>query len=227
MVMTYMPLSLHQFDMNYRKERKYPPLLYVKLFGYQMFAGLHYLHAQGITHRDIKPQNILVDLDSGELRICDLGNQIVSYIASRCYRAPELVLDCVYYSSAVDIWAAACCLAEMIMAGMPLFAGATSVGQLEEIARVLGPPTDAELRSFQHGAPIELSGPAVLTLEQILPRHTPPDLLDLMKDILIYTPSARPTAADCMNHPCFQELFQLEITMPSGKPMPTLVRPYE
>jgi glycogen synthase kinase 3 beta len=113
----------------------------------------------------------------------------------------------------------------MIMAGMPLFAGGSSAGQLQEIAKVLGPPTDEELRSFQHGAHVDVHEPATLKLEQVLPRHTPSDLLDLMKSILIYTPSARPTAAECMNHACFQELFELDITMPSGKPLPQLIRP--
>jgi serine/threonine protein kinase len=229
-VMEFLPESLHQFTMSYRKARKYPPLLYVKLFSYQMFAGLAYLHGEGISHRDLKPQNMLVDKTTGELKICDLGSakrllpteQSVSYIASRYYRAPELMYDCVHYTSAVDIWAAGCCIAEMLMSGMPLFIGQSSSGQLQEIAKVLGPPTEDDLSSFPHNAMIELDVEKSATLEGILPRHAPPDIVDLLRAIFVYRPGKRPTARECMGHYTFDELFELDITMPSGKPLPVL-----
>jgi serine/threonine protein kinase len=230
LVMEYMPESLHQFTITYRKERKYPPLLYVKLFAYQMFSGLDYLHSQGITHRDLKPQNMLVDKATGELKICDLGSakrllpneQSVSYIASRYYRAPELMFDCVFYTSSIDIWAAGCCVAEMLMSGMPLFIGDSSLGQLHAIARLLGAPTDDELNSFPHNAEIELPDEPAAALADVLPRHVPPDLIDLLRQIFVYSPGLRPTARDCMNHATFDELFELDIGMPSGKPLPVL-----
>jgi serine/threonine protein kinase len=232
LVLEYMPESLHQFTINYRKDRKYPPLLYVKLFAYQMFSGLDYLHSQGITHRDLKPQNMLVDKNTGELKICDLGSAkrllpnepSVSYIASRYYRAPELMFDCVLYTNAIDIWAAGCCIAEMLMSGMPLFVGDSSFGQLQAIAKLLGTPSEEDLKSFQHNANIELRIEKSVNLSEILPRHAPPDLVDLLNDIFVYTPGRRPTARDCMNHYTFDELFELEFGMPSGKPLPVLER---
>ena len=232
LVMDYLPMSLHQFNMNYRKDRKYPPLLYVKLFAFQMFAGLHYLHTIGITHRDLKPQNILVDADSGELKICDFGSakqllpgeKSVSYIASRYYRAPELIFDCVYYTDKIDIWAGGCVIAEMLMAGMPMFPGNSSIGQLHEIVKVLGPPTDEELASFPHNANPALAPAALTTVKDMLPRHTPPDLLDLLKQIFVYDPNKRPTALECMNHECFDEIFDPELVMPDGRPFPVLER---
>jgi glycogen synthase kinase 3 beta len=232
LVMEYLPLSLHQFNMNYRKERKYPPLLYVKLFAFQMFAGLNYLHSIEITHRDLKPQNMLVDTETGVLKICDLGSakkllpdeRSVSYIASRYYRAPELILDCTYYTPAIDIWASGCCLAEMLMAGMPLFAGASSLAQLSEIVKVLGPPEQEDLRSFQHSEQIEIPQTRSTTLEQVLPRHTPSDVIDLLKEIFVYSPKDRPSAYDCMQHPCFDEIFESSLRMPSQKPFPVLER---
>jgi serine/threonine protein kinase len=233
LVMDFLPQSLHQFNLDYRKDRKYPPLLYVKLFAYQIFAGLHYLHTRcGVTHRDLKPQNILVDPESGELKICDLGSAkklvagepSVSYIASRYYRAPELIFDCVHYSPAIDIWAGGCCLAEMLMAGMPLFVGTSSLGQLHEIVKVLGPPSDDDMDSFEHSASIELAPAASATLEGTLPRHTPPDVLDLLRRIFVYNPERRPSALECMGHACFAELFELDIPMPSKRPLPVLER---
>ncbi|OHS98255.1 CMGC family protein kinase [Tritrichomonas foetus] len=230
LVMDYLPCSLHQFNMSYRRERKYPPILYIKLFAYQMFAGLKYLHSIGITHRDLKPQNMLVDPESGELKICDLGSakilkpteQSVSYIASRYYRAPELIYDCVYYTPSIDIWAAGCCLAEMLMAGMPIFAGGSSIGQLHEIVKVIGLPSDDDLNSFQHNTNHDLPDLTPSFLESVLPRHTPPDLIDLLKSIFIYNPTKRPTAAECLKHPCFDELFMGDMEMPSKRPFPVL-----
>jgi glycogen synthase kinase 3 beta len=218
--------------MNYRKERKYPPLLYVKLFAFQMFAGLNYIHSIGITHRDLKPQNILCDPVSGELKICDFGSakrllpqeKSVSYIASRYYRAPELIMDCEYYTTAIDIWAAGCVLAEMLMAGMPIFAGGSAIGQMHEIVKVLGPPTDADLETFQHSANIQMEATGTTTLDQVLPRHTPPDLMSLMKRIFIYRPASRPSALECMNDHCFDEIFEPGLVMPDGRPFPVLER---
>jgi glycogen synthase kinase 3 beta len=233
LVMDYLPESLHEFNMRYRKLHKYPPLLYVKLFAFQMFAGLSYLHSKGITHRDVKPQNMLVDQDTGELRLCDLGSakrlipneQSVSYIASRYCRAPELILDCVFYTPAIDIWAAGCCIAEMLTAGTPLFIGDSSTDQLQLIDDLLGSPAEEDMNTFQHSLVINTEMQPCTTLEQKLPRHTPPDLLDLLRSILIYSPVARPTAKDCVDHSTFDELFDLESAeMPTGKPFPILRR---
>ena len=102
----------------------------VKLFTFQMFRALTYLHARGIAHRDIKPTNLLVNTQTGLLKICDFGaakhllpNDIsVAYICSRYYRAPELILGCTSYTTSVDIWAAACVVTEFY-SGVPLFKG--------------------------------------------------------------------------------------------------------
>jgi glycogen synthase kinase 3 beta len=102
----------------------------IKLFTFQMFRALAYLHTRGIAHRDIKPSNLLVNSQKGLLKICDFGtakhlvpNDIsVSYICSRYYRAPELIVGCTSYTSSIDIWAAACVLTEFY-SGVPLFKG--------------------------------------------------------------------------------------------------------
>lgn len=232
LVMDHMPLSLHQFNLSFRKERKYTPLLYVKLFAFQLFAGLAHIHSLGVTHRDIKPQNVLVDPDSGDLKICDFGSakqllpdeRSVSYIASRYYRAPELIFDCVHYTSAVDIWAAGCTIAEMVNSGMPLFQGDTSIDQIYEIAKVIGSPTDDDLKSFQHSQNLQVTIPADKSLAEVMPRHTPKDLLDLLAQIFVYNPGKRPTATECMQHPYFDDLLSSRITMPDGRLGPVLSR---
>ena len=231
-VMEFLPSSLHQFCTSYRKARKFPPLIYVRLFGFQIFAGLNYLHTTGITHRDLKPQNVLVNQDTGELKICDFGSAkelkdgetSVSYIGSRFYRAPELMYNCPNYTSAIDIWAAGLVMAELLNAGSPLFQGRSSIGQLLEIIRVLGPPTQDDLKSFKH-EDVDYSSVIQKTeLSQILPKHTPPDILDLLKQIFVYNPGKRPTALQCMHHKCFNRLFSDHVMLPNKRPLPFLNR---
>ena len=233
LVMEYLPMTLHQFALSYRKERKYPPLLYIKIFSFQIFAGLNYLHRNGITHRDLKPQNILVDKDSGELKLCDFGSakklnpkeKSVSYIASRFYRAPELMFDCVYYTSAIDVWAAGCVVAELFCSGVPLFAGETSDAQLDEVMRVIGGPTELDLKSFPHPHHMQVEPYAIETpLCERLPKHAPKELIDLLQKIFVYNPQKRLTAKQCMDHPFFDDLFNYDITMPDGRPAPLMER---
>lgn len=88
------------------------PLLYVKLYLYQLSRALSHIHALGICHRDIKPQNLLVNPENQQLKLCDFGSAKalvkgepnVAYICSRYYRAPELIFGSTDYTTAIDVW---------------------------------------------------------------------------------------------------------------------------
>jgi serine/threonine protein kinase len=88
------------------------PILEVKLYIYQLFRSLAYIHSQGICHRDIKPQNLLLDPSTGVLKLCDFGSAKilvenepnVSYICSRYYRAPELIFGATNYTTKIGMF---------------------------------------------------------------------------------------------------------------------------
>jgi glycogen synthase kinase 3 beta len=121
LVMEYLPFTLQSYSHSFRKLRQCPPQFYIKLFSFQLLAGLAYLHSLGVTHRDLKPENVLVNAETGELKICDFGSakllrpneESIAYIASRYYRAPELLLGSTHYTNALDIWATGRVIQEM------------------------------------------------------------------------------------------------------------------
>jgi serine/threonine protein kinase len=96
--------------------------LLIKLYTYQILKGINYLSSLSIAHRDIKPQNILVDRVTHRVVICDFGSAKklvkteanIAYICSRCYRAPELIFGATDYSPQIDMWSIGCVIVQMI-----------------------------------------------------------------------------------------------------------------
>ncbi|KII74027.1 Cyclin-dependent kinase 3 [Thelohanellus kitauei] len=126
----------------------------------QILSGTAYCHSHRIIHRDIKPQNILVDVD-GNVKLADFGlarcfgiplRQYTHEVVTLWYRAPEILLRDDYYSSSVDIWSIGCIFAEML-AGRPLFTGDSEIDQLYKIFMILGTPdklTWPEIENLQY-----------------------------------------------------------------------------
>nr|XP_048684113.1 glycogen synthase kinase-3 alpha isoform X3 [Caretta caretta] len=155
LVLDFVPETVYRVARHFTKAKQTIPVIYVKVYMYQLFRSLAYIHSQGVCHRDIKPQNLLVDPDTAVLKLCDFGSakQLVqgepnvSYICSRYYRAPELIFGATDYTSNIDIWSAGCVLAELLL-GQPIFPGDSGVDQLVEIIKVLGTPTREQIREM-------------------------------------------------------------------------------
>lgn len=121
----------------------------IKIISYQIFRGLLSLHNLSVAHRDIKPHNILYK--NKHVVICDFGSAKIltqepnlSYICSRCYRAPELIFGATNYTTMIDVWSVGCVILEMML-GQPLFIGESSIDHLIEIIKVLGTPTKSQV----------------------------------------------------------------------------------
>ncbi|KER27815.1 hypothetical protein T265_05234 [Opisthorchis viverrini] len=106
LVQEFIPQTLSRLIKHYWRIRQVIPLALVKLYSFQLIRGLAYIHSLDVCHRDIKPQNLLINPESGILKICDFGSAKilspteanVSYICSRYYRAPELIFGATHYT---------------------------------------------------------------------------------------------------------------------------------
>lgn len=124
----------------------------IKLYTYQILRGLNYLTLLSIAHRDIKPQNILVDKNTHKVVICDFGSAKklikgepnIAYICSRCYRAPELIFGATEYTPQIDMWSVGCVIVQMINGEAP-FLGDSQIDQLLEIIKILGTPQKCDI----------------------------------------------------------------------------------
>lgn len=185
---------------------------------FQLLRALARIHARGILHRDVKPQNILTDgegnvklADFGLARdVCDAPIAYTGYVVSRWYRAPEL-LDCKIcrYTTAVDVWSAGCIFAELLR-HRPLFYATSTDGVMFSMANVLGklPAEAAACIPSQRvcdflRAPWHREKPA---LRECFSEGVDEEALDLMSRMLEYDPAKRITAAEAVNHPYFGDL---------------------
>ena len=218
-VMDYFPQTLSRIlSVNYQS-RKQLDLFIAKLYAYQMLLSLRYLHSKGIAHRDIKPQNILVNPKTNKIKLCDFGSakkleqgqKSIAYICSRFYRAPELIFGATDYTNQIDVWSMGCVISELVL-GRPMFPGATTSDQLVEIIRILGTPTKDDICSMNpsfkdHKFPDIKPVP----FEKIFKNRIIPDhFLDLISKILVFNPTKRLTAEEALKHTYFDEIRTIE-----------------
>ncbi|KAF8706762.1 protein kinase superfamily, partial [Rhizoctonia solani] len=190
-------------------------------FLYQTLCGLKYIHSANVLHRDLKPGNLLVNADC-ELKICDFGlargyvasggdaraaagNQgfMTEYVATRWYRAPEIMLSFANYTTPIDVWSIGCILAELL-GGKPIFKGRDYVDQLNQILHHLGTPSEDTLRRV--GSPRAQDYIRSLPIKPRIPFHTMyphanPQALDLLGKLLAFDPAKRISCEQALSHP--------------------------
>ncbi|KAM3140511.1 Cyclin-dependent kinase-like 5 [Paramecium bursaria] len=185
---------------------------------FQLFLAINCCHQQGIIHRDVKPENLLIDSENN-LKLCDFGfarilnqEQLTDYVATRWYRSPELLLSN-QYGKSVDIWAAGCIMGEMID-GQPLFPGENEMDQLYVIQKIIGPLTQQQLETFQKNPRyLGMKFPEISKQETIERRYQSKISskgMEFLKLTLQMDPDSRPTAQEALEHPYLSDLWAKE-----------------
>nr|CAD7595111.1 unnamed protein product [Timema genevievae] len=190
----------------------------VMLFLFQLLRGLAYCHRRRILHRDLKPQNLLIN-DKGELKLADFGlaramsvptKTYSNEVVTLWYRPPDVLLGSTEYSTQIDMWGVGCIFYEMAC-GRPLFPGSTVEEELRLIFRTLGSPSE----DFWGRATLSYSLPHY-SPEPLLARapRLDTDAVDLLTKFLCYEAKHRVSAVDAMKHNYFMSLGPEVLKLP-------------
>ncbi|XP_031552484.1 mitogen-activated protein kinase 1-like [Actinia tenebrosa] len=189
-------------------------------FLYQILRGLKYIHSANVLHRDLKPSNLLLNTTC-DLKICDFGlarvadpehdhtGFLTEYVATRWYRAPEIMLNSKGYSKAIDIWSVGCILGEML-SNRPIFPGKHYLDQLNLILNILGSPSEDDLqcikndkaRSYLESLPFKPKVPWTRVFNNANPKA-----LDLIDKMLTFNPNTRITIEESLAHPYLEQYY--------------------
>lgn len=180
-------------------------------FIYQLLRGLKYVHSANVLHRDLKPSNLLLNAGC-DLKICDFGlartgsekgQFMTEYVVTRWYRAPELLLSCEEYTSAIDMWSVGCIFAELL-GRKPIFPGRDYLHQLKLIINTIGSPDESDLQFIQSQRArsfIRSQSPTPrVCLAKLYPRANPL-AINLIDRMLVFDPAKRITVAEALEHP--------------------------
>lgn len=181
---------------------------------YQALKCLKYLHTGGMLHRDMKPSNLLLNSEC-HVKVCDFGlarsldeeassgaAAMTDYVATRWYRAPEILLGSTQYTKGVDMWAIGCILGELL-GGQPMFPGKSTMDQLDKTVGVTGYPTKQEIGSIKSPFAATMLQNVKRSrkkpLKELFPKAEK-DALDLMQRCLHFDPRRRLTVQEALEH---------------------------
>ncbi|CAF0837342.1 unnamed protein product [Didymodactylos carnosus] len=189
-------------------------------FLYQILRGLKYIHSANVLHRDLKPSNLLLNTNC-DLKICDFGlarvadpnhehaGLLTEYVATRWYRAPEIMLNARGYYKPIDIWSVGCILAEMLT-GRPIFPGKHYIEQINLILNVVGSPCEEDLNSIVNERARNYV--SLLPVRQRTPwKKLFPDAndsaLSMLDYLLTFNPNRRVSVEEALAHPYLAQYF--------------------
>lgn len=186
----------------------------VKSYLWQLLQGIAYCHSHRVLHRDLKPQNLLIDT-KGNIKLADFGlarafgvplRTYTHEVVTLWYRAPEILLGSRFYSTAVDLWSIGCIFAEMLTI-RALFPGDSEIDQLFRIFRTLGTPDDNSWPGVTEFPEYKSSFPKwdPQDINKIIP-NLDADGCDLLLKLLTYAPNRRISAKFAISHRYFNDV---------------------
>ncbi|CRL05800.1 CLUMA_CG018828, isoform A [Clunio marinus] len=213
LVFEYMPNTLYS---KLKDEENPLSRQQIQSYTKMLLRGLSYLHDElKIMHRDIKPANLLIN-EHDVLKLADFGLARLynpdeprkcysPQVATRWYRAPEILWGTQIYGPSIDMWSVGCVFAEMLR-GVPLFSGNTDIEQLALVIRTLGTPSTAdwpEVKNLPDYNKISFPNSKREEWVKIFPSFTTKEEIRLVDDLVKYNPKHRLTASEALCHEYF------------------------
>ena len=225
-VQTLMETDLHKLLKNQRLSNDH-----ICYFLYQILRGLKYIHSANVLHRDLKPSNILLNTNC-DLKICDFGlariadplhdhtGFLTEYVATRWYRAPEVMLNPKSYSKGLDMWSVGCIFAEML-SNKPLFPGKHYLDQVQIILNVVGSPSPDDLatigneqaRRYVQALPYRPTVPWSTMYPSASPKA-----IDMLDKMLAFNPHKRIAVEEALAHPYLEQYYDPDDEPVADKP---------
>ncbi|CAG9536257.1 unnamed protein product [Cercopithifilaria johnstoni] len=187
-----------------------------KSFQYQILQGMCYCHQRAILHRDMKPSNLLLNT-YGAIKIADFGlareftiptRAYTSQVVTQAYRAPEILLGTLRYTTAVDMWSIGCIFAQMATKDV-LFPGSSPTGQLREIFSRLKTPTEEiwkGVSELPYYSAIVFPRYEYDHLDNLLRAYVDPIGIAIIRLLLTYDPAKRASAKELLKHPYYSDV---------------------